>query len=83
MGLDRSVVSKIVSNVQMHNTNNVDKRSTLKPEDYPAVSEIISNTKSCNTDIDVKTTDKRRKLTDKDRRLAVDCGKKGEEGRRY
>jgi hypothetical protein len=51
VGLDRSVVSKIISNVQMHNINNVDKRSTLKPEDYPAALELVSNTKSCYANI--------------------------------
>jgi hypothetical protein len=31
------LASKIVSNFKSENINNVDKRSTLKPEDYPVV----------------------------------------------
>ena len=51
MGLSIGLISKIISNFKSENTNNVDKRSVLKPEDYPTALEIINNTKNCNANI--------------------------------
>jgi len=63
VGLSVGLVSKIISNMKIHNTNNVDKRSTLKPEDYPAVAEIISNTKNCNANILAKRVEEGNNVT--------------------
>jgi transcriptional regulator with XRE-family HTH domain len=43
--LDRSLISKIISDVKIHNTNinveEVDKRRELKSEDYPVIARLI------------------------------------------
>ena len=41
MGLSVQGISKIISNSTSGNTYNVDKRSVLKPEDYPAIAKLI------------------------------------------